>query len=89
MSNQPATYTNRLPRMRIARDCYHMIHESDPESRISLTYIRSLANDGKIPCHWSGNRCLINYDALLDYLANPDDNQPALVRGVIQRIPER
>ena len=68
-----------------------MIHEADPESRVSLTYIRSLANDRKIPVHWTGNRCLINYDALLEYLANPEemDNEPAPQTGVIRRISER
>lgn len=50
MNNKPNITINRpLPRMRIAKDCYHMIHEADPESRVSLTYIRSLANERKIP----------------------------------------
>ena len=90
MDNQPTIKINRpLPRMRIARDCYNMIHESDPESRVSLTYIRSLANDEKIPVHWAGNRCLINYDALLDYLANPCQSEPTQTIGTIRRISER
>ena len=92
MSSEPNIRINRpLPRMRIAKDCYHMIHEADPESRVSLTYIRSLANDKEIPVHWTGNRCLINYDALLEYLANPEeaDNEPAPQTGVIRRIIER
>lgn len=75
MNNQ-INFTRRpLPRMRIARDCYRMIHEADPESRVSLTYIRALANDKKIPTHWAGSRCLINFDALLDYLASPEPEQ--------------
>ena len=91
MNNETIKINRPLPRMRIANHCYHMIHEADPESRVSLTYIRSLANDKKIPVHWTGNRCLINYDALLEYLANPEemDNEPAPQTGVIRRISER
>ena len=84
--NNHITIKKAVPRMRIAQDCYNMIHEADPESRVSLTYIRSLANDGKIPVHWTGNRCLINFDSLLEYLANPEDSEPALHTGIIRNI---
>ena len=83
-------YRKPLPRMRVAAECYQMIHEEDPESRVSLTYIRRLAKTGAVPVHWAGNRCLINYDALVDYLNSPaPERVPAQGYGQIRRVPER
>lgn len=59
---------NALPRMRVAKECYQLIHNTDPQSRISERYIRTLAKNGVIPSVKSGNRLLLNYDALLHYL---------------------
>lgn len=59
-----------FPRMRTAREAYQMIHKADPESRLSEQKIRSLAKAKVIPAITSGNRCLLNVDALFDYLAN-------------------
>lgn len=91
MLDNTTTVINRpLPRMRIAKDCHKMIHQTDPDSRVSLTYIRQLANERKIPVHYAGRRCLINYDALLDYLANPEQVQAdQLTTYGIRPVPQR
>ncbi len=61
-------YQKPLPRMRTAKECFHMIHEADPDSRISLCYIRNLAKNRLVIAHQIGSRILINYDSLIDYL---------------------
>lgn len=76
-----------LPRMRVARECYTMLREADPETRVSERYIRMLAKRGKIPTLRVGNRMLINYDSLLSYLENPPAERPQI--GVIRPVAER
>ena len=76
-----------LPRMRVAHDCFTMIREADPESRVSERYIRMLAKSGKIQTAKVGNRVLINYDSLLSYLENP--TPAAEPRGIIRAIREQ
>jgi len=75
-----------LPRMRVAKECYRMIHDADPQSRISERYIRILAKSGTIPTVQVGNRLLVNYDSLLEFLANP---KPTVQQTGIRPIKER
>lgn len=32
--------------------------------------LRLMEKRGELPCVYSGSRCLVNYDALIDYLRN-------------------
>lgn len=60
-----------VPRMRTVDECYIFIKNTDPESRVSKKYIRSLMNSGDIPSiPYGSHGRLINLDALLNYLAN-------------------
>ena len=78
------TSSKPLPRMRVAAECFKMIKHEDPASRISLHYIRQLSNSGAIPTVKSGNRLLINYDKLIEYLNHPHE-QP-VTYGMIRRV---
>ncbi len=57
-----------LAKMRTAQQVYDQIHKEDPESSVSLWYIRLLVKQGKIPVLKAGSKFLINYDRFLEYL---------------------
>lgn len=61
-------------KMRYAEEAVHELRQMDPKCPISARTIRALANQGIIPSVpvGTGERRLINFDVLLDYLANPD-----------------
>ncbi|HCS73017.1 MAG TPA: hypothetical protein DIW17_03990 [Clostridiales bacterium] len=79
-----------MARMRYAAQALELIREEDPDSAVTLNYIRSLASSGKIPVHRIGRRKLINCDALLEYLAQPEQESTDWdQKGKIRMIPER
>lgn len=57
-----------IKRMRTIYDALDMIKEEDPNSAITYTFIRDLISRSLIGYTKIGNRFLINYDSLLDYL---------------------
>lgn len=72
-------------RMRFPAQAFEELKKSDPNTQISLNYIRSLAASGKIPVVLIGRRRLINYDAMLEYLSNPIDEK-VVDYGKIRKI---
>ncbi|MCR5787303.1 MAG: helix-turn-helix domain-containing protein [Acholeplasmatales bacterium] len=58
----------QLKRMRTINEALTMIKESDPYSSITYNSIKVLCKKGLIPSIKIGNRVLLNFDALLDYL---------------------
>ena len=80
-----------LVRMRTAQQVYDEIHKEDPESSVSLWYIRSVIKQGKVPILKAGTKFLINYDRFLEYLAGdlPEAEQgPVQNFGVIRNASE-
>lgn len=82
-----------VSRMRTAQQVYNQIHQEDPESSVSLWYIRSVIKQGKFPVIKAGNKFLINYDRFLEYLAGSQANEkPEEAKqqgyGVIRRVAE-
>lgn len=59
-----------MPRMRLIADAFRLIKEEDPNTALTLNALRTIVRQGKIPCMKSGRKTLINYDALLEYLAS-------------------
>lgn len=57
------------PRMRTAEGALAIIRENDPETAVTLRYIRRLIATGEIPSRPVGRKKLVNVDVLLDYLA--------------------
>lgn len=74
-----------MVRMRFAAQALDELRKLDPETPVTLRFIKQLMRTGAIPSVpvGNGNRRLLNFDALVAYLENP----PA-VPG-IRRIPER
>ena len=73
-----------LPRMRLLKDAYGELKALDSNTAVSVYFIRQLAITGKIPCAMAGRKRLINLDALIEYLANP--NAEPNENGKIRRI---
>ena len=58
-----------MPRMRLISDAFNEIKKDDPNTAITLSGLRNLVRQGKIPCAKIGRKTLINYDALIEYLS--------------------
>jgi len=71
--------------MRIVSAAAEVIRSEDPGTAVTPYFIKQLALSGKIPTHRAGRKLLVNLDALISYLQNPDpeDNPaPAVVNGI-------
>lgn len=75
-------------RMRYAKQALEELKRDDPETCVWLNMIRGLAKSGKVPSVQAGKGYLINFDALLEYLAAPMDIDPAAGAGGIRPINE-
>lgn len=58
-----------MTRMRTAEGALQIIKEQDPDTAVSLRFIRRLISTGELPSIPVGRKKLINVDALLEYLA--------------------
>ena len=65
-----------LPRMRSAEGIMKELKAQDPETRITLHFIRGLIRSGEIPVVQAGCQKLVNMDLVFDYLANHGTSQP-------------
>lgn len=57
------------PRVRTVRECVALFRHGDPDTAVTEHYLRRLIKSGKINVIWAGNRALLNYDALCEFLA--------------------
>lgn len=75
-------------RMRLISDVFKQLKEDDPDTNITMYALRTIVKSGKVSTIQLGRKTLINYDSLLDYLHN-GDNQKASVNqayGTIRRV---
>lgn len=79
-----------VAKMRTAQQTYDQIHKEDPDSSISLWYIRSLVKQGKIPVIKAGCKYLINFNKFMEYLNGGliDDEEIPFDYGQIRRVSE-
>lgn len=59
-----------MVRMRTAESLLKEIRAQDPDTEITLHYLRKLIASGAIPVVHAGRKNLVNMDLVLDYLAN-------------------
>ena len=80
-----------MVRMRFPAQALEELRRDDPDTPVSLKMIRRLMKTGAVPSVpvGGGTRRLINYDALLAYLAAPCEDTPAERAKGIRRIDER
>ena len=58
-----------LARMRTAGKLLEMIKEDDPDTEVTLHYIRKLIKTGQLPATVVGRKRLINADVAIEYIA--------------------
>ena len=77
-------------RMRFPAQALEELRREDPGTQVTLNFISRLAASGKIPYVLIGRRRLLNYDALLEYLANPPAEEPLPgIRPIEERMTRR
>lgn len=69
---QQSTYTRPLPRMRTVHEAAEELRRMDEGTAVTEYHIRQLAINNVIPRVKAGKKYLINLDALIEYLANPE-----------------
>ena len=63
----------KIPRMRTVSEAAHELKKLDPSTAVTEYHIRRLVLSGKLPRLKAGKKYLINFDTLLDYLAQPGE----------------
>ena len=58
-----------MPRMRTSVKLYELVREQDPDSEVTLHYIRQLIATEAIPVLHVGRKKLVDADQFLEYLA--------------------
>lgn len=77
-------------RMRYPKQALAELRKEDPDTGVTLHMIRALAKQGKVPSVKGGRGYLINYDALVAYLAAPEQACDAFAGcGGIRPVDER
>lgn len=59
------------PLMRYPAEAVEMLKKEDPDTRITLHFVRGLVKSGVVPSIRVGHGKMINYYDLLDFLTNP------------------
>ena len=70
-NNQPVI--RKIPRMRTVSEAARELKKLDPSTAVTEYHIRRLVLSGKLPRLKAGKKYLINFDTLLDYLAQPGE----------------
>ena len=73
-------------RMRFPAQALEELRREDPDTPITLNYIRALAASGEIPVVMIGRRRLINYDAMVEHLAGRERAAQAIPFGGVRRV---
>ena len=58
-----------IPRMRTVKQCVEYLKAQDPECCVGEWAVRKMVAQNKFPTIRTGNKILINLDALLGYLS--------------------
>ena len=66
------------PKVRTIRECVALFKKFDPDTAVTEHYLRRLIKSGKINVIRAGNRILLNYDALCEYLAHGEPPEKAI-----------
>lgn len=71
-------------RMRFPQQALEELRRIDPQTPVSLSFIRRLVKSGAVPSVpvGAGRRRLVNFDALIEFLSNPPTEQPPTARGI-------
>lgn len=75
---------SNVVRMRFPADALAELRKLDPQTPVSLSFIRRLVKSGAVPSVpvGNGNRRFVNFDALCAYLENPPADEVQTARGI-------
>lgn len=75
-------------RMRLLKEVYEQLKLDDPDTNITMYALRTIVKSGKVSTIQLGRKTLINYDSLLDYLKNGDNQKTSDYQsyGTIRRV---
>ena len=75
---------SNVVRMRFPADALAELRKLDPDTPVSLSFIRRLVKTGAVPSVpvGAGRRRLVNFDALCAYLENPPADEVQTARGI-------
>lgn len=62
--------------MRYIHQAVEELKQTDPQTPVTVYYVRRLVAAGAVPFIMNGRRRLINFDALLAYLETGNDMEP-------------
>lgn len=73
-----------IVRMRFPRQALAELRKLDPQTPVSLSFIRRLVKTGAVPSVpvGAGKRRLVNFDALVAYLQNPPADEVQTAHGI-------
>lgn len=76
-----------LPRMRTAEGVLDIIRTEDPDTEVTLHYLRQLIASGEVPHTPVGRKKLVNADAVISHIAAGQKEQATeLSTGGIRRV---
>lgn len=75
-----------MPRMRIASGVLAIIKETDPDTDITLHFIRQIIKSGKIPVVKVGRKVLVDADKIIELIASGDYEIEEPVAQGIRRV---
>lgn len=77
-----------LPRMRTAVKVMDELKALDPDTAVSLHFVRWLIKTRKVPIVEVGRKKLVNLDLLLEYLAQGSPIEEEQGFGQIRKVPQ-
>lgn len=75
-----------MARMRTAARVLDLIREQDPDTEVTLHYLRGLIRSGKIPCTPVGRKKLVDADAVIAYIAAGQAPPITVMEGGIRKV---
>lgn len=76
------------PRMRLLKEAYEQLKLDDPETCVTESMMRRLALSSQVQSVTIGQKRLINYDSLLEYLSTVHNEPEPTGYGKIRPIKE-
>lgn len=77
-----------LPKMRTAVGVMTAIKEMDPQTEITLHYIRYIIRTEQIPVVHVGRKKLVDFDRVLEYISGGSSKSENSIPGKIRKIGE-
>lgn len=78
--------TAKIIKVRTLDGCILELKKSDSETQVTKNYVRNLVLAGKVKSTRAGNKHLVNYNSLVEYLENPPEETQLVESGKLRKI---